>query len=163
MELQGSCACGKVCFTVQSRHPVPFMRCYCSICRKAGGSGGYGINTEADHATLSVTGQEHVKVFRAPVKKTDGRGKEPSPLERHFCAECGSHLWCWDPRWPDLCHPYASALDTPLEPPPSSAHIMLASKASWVVPEVGEDDDTFDEYPDYSLAEWHEDQGIEDE
>jgi hypothetical protein len=32
---------------------------------------------------------------------------------------------------------------------------MLASRASWVVPDVGPADQTFDEYPSESLADWH--------
>ena len=34
MKLEGSCHCGAVRFSVESHEPVPFMRCYCSICRK---------------------------------------------------------------------------------------------------------------------------------
>jgi hypothetical protein len=37
MQLKGSCHCAKVKFTVESGEPVPFMRCYCSICRKTAG------------------------------------------------------------------------------------------------------------------------------
>ena len=48
MRLKGSCHCGKVKFTVDSAEPVPFMRCYCSICRKTAGAGGYAINLGAD-------------------------------------------------------------------------------------------------------------------
>ena len=44
MELQGSCRCGLVKFSLNSRTPAPYMRCYCSICRKVAGSGGFGIN-----------------------------------------------------------------------------------------------------------------------
>ena len=44
MELQGSCRCGLVKFSCDSHTPCPYMRCYCSICRKVGGSGGFGIN-----------------------------------------------------------------------------------------------------------------------
>ena len=50
MHLKGSCHCGKVKFRVESAEPVPFMRCYCSICRKTagtGGTGGYAINLGA--------------------------------------------------------------------------------------------------------------------
>ena len=47
MRLDGSCHCGKVRFTVESAEPVPFMRCYCSICRKTAGAGGYAINLGA--------------------------------------------------------------------------------------------------------------------
>ena len=39
MHLEGSCHCGKVKFSVESAEPVPFMRCYCSICRKTAGAG----------------------------------------------------------------------------------------------------------------------------
>ena len=48
MELQGSCKCGAVRFRCLSHAPVPFMRCYCSICRKSAGAGGYAINIMAE-------------------------------------------------------------------------------------------------------------------
>jgi hypothetical protein len=139
------------------------MRCYCSLCRKTSGAGGFAINTEADHATLEVSGKEHVRAFRAEIAGPGGKGRTLSPLERHFCSLCGSHLWVWDPRWPALCHPFAGAIDTALDPPESATHIMLASKASWATADIGEDDDAFDEYPDYSLAEWHEERGLEED
>lgn len=44
MRLDGSCYCGAVEFTVESRTPYPYLRCYCSICRKTAGGGGYAIN-----------------------------------------------------------------------------------------------------------------------
>ncbi|MGI9046838.1 MAG: GFA family protein, partial [Burkholderiales bacterium] len=40
MKLEGSCHCGAVRFRVESAHLYPFMRCYCSICRKTAGAGG---------------------------------------------------------------------------------------------------------------------------
>ena len=46
---------------------------------------------------------------------------------------CGSALWLYDKRWPDLVHPFASAIDTPLPVPPRSTHLMLI-KAPWVEP-----------------------------
>ena len=36
MLLEGSCHCGAVRFSLQSRTPRPYMVCYCSICRKTG-------------------------------------------------------------------------------------------------------------------------------
>ena len=45
MQLKGSCHCGAVKFSLQSDSPVPFMHCYCSICRKTAGSGGYAIRS----------------------------------------------------------------------------------------------------------------------
>ena len=56
MELKGSCRCGAVSFSVQSNTPYPYQLCYCSICRKVGGSG-YAINLMAWNETLKVTGR----------------------------------------------------------------------------------------------------------
>ena len=44
MHLHGSCHCGAVTFSLNSAHPYPFNICYCSICRKTAGGGGYAIN-----------------------------------------------------------------------------------------------------------------------
>ncbi|HVR52831.1 MAG TPA: GFA family protein, partial [Pseudorhodoferax sp.] len=75
---------------------------------------------------------------------------------RHFCGRCGSALWLWDPTWPELVHPHASAIDTPLPVPSDNAHILLGSKANWVAVEGRRGDPRFEAYPDFSLAEWHE-------
>lgn len=154
MKLEGSCHCGAVRFSVESAHPYPFNLCYCSVCRKTGGGGGFAINLGADNATLEVSGEEHITVYRARI---DG---ELSPAERRFCMHCGSALWAWDPRWPELVHPFASVIDTALPVPPERTHLMLGSKASWVEPCIGEDDKEFAGYPDESIADWHHRLGL---
>ena len=157
MRLEGSCHCGAVRFSLKADAPVPYLRCYCSICRKTAGGGGYAINLGGDAASLKVTGEEHLGVYRA---KTQSHG-EPSPARRHFCKHCGSALWVFDPRWPDLVHPFASAIDTPLPTPPERVHIMLASKAGWVEPPPPSPEDLrYDAYPEESLAEWHARHGL---
>ncbi len=160
MRLEGSCHCGKVRFRVESPHPYPFNLCYCSICRKTAGSGGYGINLGGDYGTLEVEGKENINVYQA--QRTDPERGETSlsPARRHFCRHCGSALWLWDPRWPDLVHPFASAIDTELPAPPERVHLMLGSKAAWVSPCVGPNDKQFDEYPQESIAEWHQRLGL---
>jgi hypothetical protein len=160
MHLQGSCHCGSVKFSVESHEPVPFMRCYCSICRKTAGAGGYAINLGADFRTLKVTGRRHLRVYRARMPDDDGQGTHASTGERHFCARCGSALWLWDPSWPDLVHPHASAIDTPLPAAPEHVHMMLGSKAPWVPVEGAAADARFEAYPDVSLAEWHARRGL---
>jgi hypothetical protein len=160
MRLEGSCHCGAVRFVAQSVHPCPYMRCYCSICRKTAGAGGYGINIKADYATLEVEGREHLRDFHATIRNP-GKKDRKSVGERFFCGQCGSPLWVWDRRWPEMFHPHASAIDTPLPEPPSHTHIMLEFKASWVQPNIGPGDKTFDRYPDESIAAWHERMGLE--
>ena len=55
MQLEGSCHCGAVRFQLESPHPYPFNLCYCSICRKTSGGGGFAINISGDHSTRSLT------------------------------------------------------------------------------------------------------------
>ena len=154
MLLHGSCHCGSVSFDVEARHPYPFNICYCEICRKTAGGGGFAINLGADFDSLKITGDEHIKTYRAKLGETE------SLAERKFCENCGSALWLWDPRWPELVHPHASAIDTDLPVPPEKTHLMLTSKASWVEPCMGDNDKSFDEYPEESIAAWHERLGV---
>ncbi|MEJ2480898.1 MAG: GFA family protein [Acidihalobacter sp.] len=162
MLLEGSCHCGRVRFSVESAEPYPYNRCYCSICRKTAGGGGYAINLGADNSTLSVQGRGHVREYQPSIADPETGVAEPSPGRRYFCGYCGSALWAWDPRWPDLVHPHASAIDSELPLPPEYTHMMLGSKASWVPVEAGPGDCEFDAYPDESLAEWHRRHGLSD-
>lgn len=155
MMLEGSCRCGKVRFTVDSHTPVPYQLCYCSICRKQQGGGGYAINLGANSATLAIDGKEQLGVYRAEIEDT-GQGQcKVSTGERNFCRECGSALWLYDPTWPELVHPFASAMDTDLPVPAQRTHLMLRYKANWVEPRIDPQDLSFDLYPEESIADWH--------
>ena len=158
MQLEGSCHCGAVKFRLNSRHPYPFNICYCSICRKTQGGGGFAINLSGEADSVEIDGTDSITVYQA---KTDPAASEPSPAERHFCKHCGSGLWVWDPRWPDLVHPFASAIDTELPPAPEHTHLMLGSKAGWVPLDPDPQDRTYDEYPEESIADWHQRLGLE--
>ena len=160
MQLRGSCHCGSVRFVVNSSHPRPYLRCYCSICRKTAGGGGYAVNIEADFSSLNIIGEEHITVYQAKIRDHKTGESKTSPGRRHFCSHCGSALWVWDPRWPELMHPFASAVDSDLPGAPLHTHIMLDSKADWVPVDAGPNDEQFDAYPDKSLSEWHESLGL---
>lgn len=160
MHLEGSCHCGSIRFSVEADSPLPFMRCYCSICRKTAGAGGYAINLGALTHTMKVKGKRHLRIYRAKLPDKHGKSKHKSSGRRYFCAKCGSALWLWDPTWPELVHPHASAIDTPLPTPPAHVHCMVGSKAPWVDIEGALQDPRFDEYPDMSLAKWHEAHGF---
>lgn len=160
MTLKGSCRCGAVRFAVSSHTPAPYQLCYCSICRKQQGGGGYAINLGALSATLAIEGKEHLGVYRAEIQDDEHPHCEISTGERNFCIRCGSALWLYDPTWPDLVHPFASAIDSELPKPPQRTHLMLKYKASWVEPEIPAGDLVFDLYPKESLAEWHRRTGM---
>jgi hypothetical protein len=149
VRLEGSCRCGAVGFSVESHSPHPYMRCYCSVCRKIGGGGGYAINIMGVTDSLEVRGEASVRKCSVEI---DG---QLSRMERAYCARCGTALWGWHPDWPDLLHPFASAIDTPLPVPPATTHIMLDFKAPWVEPDIRDGDTTFPRYPDQSIEDWH--------
>jgi len=156
MRLKGSCHCGAVHFSVKSAYPYPYNLCYCSICRKTAGGGGFAINLGADASTLEIHGKDSVTVYSAAIPDDKSGTTRQSQAQRNFCRICGSALWVWDPRWPELLHPFASAIDTDLPVPPERTHLMVDSKATWVEPNIGKLDKLFDRYPNESIASWHE-------
>lgn len=160
MKLEGSCHCGAVRFSLSSPHPYPYQRCYCSICRKTQGGGGYAINLSGDSRTMKVTGRDNITIYHAKIKNKGNRQAYVSTAERHFCKLCGSALWLYSPEWPELIHPFASAIDTPLPIAPEHTHLMLKFKAPWIEIDAHPGDKLFDIYPEESIAEWHERLGL---
>ena len=109
------------------------------------------------------TGREALAVYRAELEEQGPDGVcrlVQSTGQRHFCVRCASALWLFDPSWPELVHPFASAIDSELPVPPQRVHLMLRYKASWVVPAVAPGDDCFDEYPELSIEDWHRRHGL---
>jgi hypothetical protein len=149
MLLKGSCHCRAVRFSLRSETPYPYMWCYCSICRKTAGGGGYAINIMGSADSLKVKGR--TRAYRA----TRGGG------ERRFCPKCGSALWVWDRRWAEWIYPFASAIDTKLPLPPANQYIFLDSKASWSrLPKKRKGDRSFRAYPDEAIIDWHRKRGL---
>jgi len=148
MRLKGSCHCGAVRFSLESETPYPYLHCYCSICRKTAGGGGYAINIMGNADTFEKRGR--TRVYRA----TRGGG------ERHFCPRCGSALWLWDKSWPHWIYPFASAIDTRLPVPKERQHVLLDSKANWVPVPKGRREKRFREYPREAIIDWHRKRGL---
>jgi hypothetical protein len=159
VKLKGSCRCGAVRFELVSHTPYPYQLCYCSICRKTAGGGGFAINIMGDAETLKVSGRRSLRLYR--VRLPDKRGRcRTSTGQRHFCVKCATALWLYDPEWTELVHPFASAIDTNLPVPPSKVHLMLRYKAKWVRPQFGRGDQKFALYPKLSIEDWHKRRGL---
>ncbi|TFK62372.1 hypothetical protein BDN72DRAFT_890022 [Pluteus cervinus] len=152
VELQGSCHCGAVKFSLQSSTPVPYQLCCCSICRKVGGVGG-SINLGGHSETLKVEGKEHVSVYKAVLDRGTPDERIASS-ERNFCSKCSAMLWLYDSQWPELIHPFASAIDTELPVPEKLVCLKLDSKPEYVrLPEGPRDE--YEDYGPLSLELWH--------
>ncbi|KAG2749241.1 hypothetical protein P692DRAFT_20472202 [Suillus brevipes Sb2] len=153
--LEGSCHCGTVRFTVESSTPVSYQLCVCSICRKVGGTGG-SINLGAHSETLIITqGKEHIGVYKA-VMDRDTPKEHIATSERNFCTKCSSMLWLYDETWPELLHPFASAIDSPeLEAPDELVVVKTNSKPNYVRLPEGKKK-VFENYPSDSIESWHQ-------
>jgi hypothetical protein len=68
-------------------------------------------------------------------------------------------LWLWDPTWPELIHPFASAIDTELAVPEKMTCVVGDSKPEWVRWPEGEKE-VFEKYGPHSLEEWHKVNGL---
>ena len=158
--LEGSCRCGAIRFACDTHTPQPYQRCYCSICRKTAGGGGYAINLGANAGNLRVKDPRRVKRIYHATIQDDAGACELSTAERHHCSRCATALWLFSPEWPDLLHPFASAIDNSLPVAAASVHIMLQFKAHWVAPHIGPSDRVFDLYPDQSIEDWHRSRGL---
>ena len=158
MKLEGACHCQAVRFSLESKTPYPFMVCYCSICRKTGGGGGYAINIMGLAATFRVEGMEQVRTYRALTE--DG---EPSLNHRHFCVNCASALWISNPSYTEWVYPFASAIDTPLPTPPRRERIMENYRPQWTRSGEESGDGHFPEYPGLGIEDWHRRHGLLEE
>lgn len=160
MKLKGSCHCQSVQFECETHTPYPFMRCYCSICRKTAGGGGYAINIMAIADTLKVKGEQYVSIYQAILYSEGSNDKKISSGQRHFCRNCASCLWIFDSEWPQWIYPFASAIDTQLPKPPEKMHMMLDSVANWCEIPNGRHDVHYSDYPDISIENWHKNLGL---
>jgi len=67
-------------------------------------------------------------------------------------------LWVWDHHWPELIHPFASAIDTELPVPDEMVCIMEGSKPAWARWPEGKKS-VHEVYGEDSLEEWHKRHG----
>lgn len=63
-------------------------------------------------------------------------------------------LWLWDHHWPELIHPFATAIDTELPVAHEMVCIMAHSKPAWARWPEGKKV-VHEEYGDETLEEWH--------
>jgi hypothetical protein len=142
---------------VLSETPVPFLFCFCSICRKTGGAA-FGCNVMGIRDTLEVTGTRSLRFFNARVREA-GKRTVVSEAKRWFCAACGTHLYLTDDRWPTGVWPYVSAIDTPLPVPARPISMMTRFRPKWVPSWMLSHGPKYARYPDLSVAGWHEREG----
>ncbi|RPB13989.1 DUF636 domain-containing protein [Morchella conica CCBAS932] len=155
--LHGSCHCGAVRFSLDSSTPVPYQLCACSICRKTGGYLG-SVNLGGWFNTLKISqGADVISKYKAVLNR-DTPEEKLANSERSFCSKCSTMLWVWDSHWPELVHPFAPAIDTPLKEPAEMVCIKNNSKPAYVRWPEGKKQ-VHEDYNTLSLEEWHKENG----
>jgi hypothetical protein len=74
-------------------------------------------------------------------------------MQRRSRSPGGAAWWLFNRAWPELIHPFASVIDTPLPIRPDHTHLMPAYKAPWNEVDAKRKDKQFDEYPEESTAQ----------
>ena len=144
MQLAGSCFCGAASFTVTSRTPYPYRRCYCTRCRKTAGGTGAAANVLAQASTLQVTGADVLTEYAAP-----------DATRTRFCSRCGSALYLTLDAAPDFVYPFASAVDTPLPEPSERVHVFTGEAPAWARPPSTPQDLAVERNTNESIDGWH--------
>lgn len=160
MKIEASCYCGAVSYTAISHTPIPYMRCYCSFCRKTSGASGYAINIMAQADSLAIKGRDSLAFHFGFEHDPETDILKQNQNRRYFCQQCGSPLWAADPRWPEWVYPFAGSINTTLPTPPEVVHIMLDFAAPWVEILQGDGHRHFPRYPDESIESWHKHHGL---
>ncbi|ELR02891.1 hypothetical protein GMDG_01113 [Pseudogymnoascus destructans 20631-21] len=78
--------------------------------------------------------------------------------ERSFCSNCSTMLWNYDAEWPELIHPFASAIDKELPVPEEMVCILEGSKPEWVRWPEGKK--VVVKQYHLSLENWHREKGL---
>jgi hypothetical protein len=144
MQLAGSCFCGAVRFTVETRTPYPYRRCYCGRCRKTAGGTGAAANILAQASTLALDGADALTEYAAP-----------DTTRTRFCSRCGSALYLTIDAAPDFVYPFASAVDTELPEPPERVHVFTVEAPAWARPPSSPDDYSTERNTRESISDWH--------
>ncbi|EPE31665.1 Mss4-like protein [Glarea lozoyensis ATCC 20868] len=85
--------------------------------------------------------------------------EEKCSSERNFCGTCSTMLWLWDKQWPELIHPFASAIDTELPVVDEMVCVMGNSKPAWVRLPEGKKS-VHEVYGEDSIEGWHKKKGL---
>ena len=124
--IEGGCLCGAVRYHSEAE-PQMQVVCYCKTCQKNSGSA-FSMNVVVPQESLTVEG-EALRTY------VDRSGASGNPFHRHYCGECGSHVYSHGETYGPIAFIKAGTLDDAAWLAPS-VHIWCAEKLPWVaIPE----------------------------
>ena len=120
--LEGGCLCGEVRYRCAAPDR-PATYCHCTSCRRAAGA--HAVAWFTVPASSLVYLREQPAIYRSS-----------APVQRGFCARCGTQLTYRNERWPDDVDITIGSLDEPDRVAPA-AHIWMEDAARWDQPGDG--------------------------
>jgi hypothetical protein len=125
-KIEGGCLCGAVRYRSDAE-PVMQVICHCKTCQKNSGAA-FSMNVGVPLDSLTAAG-DAMRTYE------DHSGASGKAFHRHYCGDCGSHVYSHGPAYGAIAFIKAGTLDdaTWLAP---SIHIWVAEKLPWVeIPE----------------------------
>jgi hypothetical protein len=118
--LTGSCLCGAIRYAISV--PVSELRaCHCKSCQKISGAGG---------TVNAMLPSEAFKLTQGTLKRYTAIADSGRTLHRHFCGDCGAHIYSQREQNPEFLAVRAGSFD---QPPPMKIgfHIWTKSARPW--------------------------------
>jgi hypothetical protein len=125
IERKGGCLCGAVRYLLKSE-PRAVAVCHCTHCQKLGGSA-FSINLVMRESDYDQQGETRLYV---------DRGDSGHPVERHFCATCGSPIYAKTALSPGKLVVKGGSLDS-LDGLQPKAEIYTDHAVAWLAPVAG--------------------------
>lgn len=122
MQRTASCACGNLSVTCRGE-PAKVSLCHCLDCQRRTGST-YGVAAFFKRSDVTAEGEDRI------FTRASDSG---SSVEHHFCPRCGSTVFWYPQRMPDLIGVGVGSFADPAFPAPSQA-VFSRSRHPWVVP-----------------------------
>lgn len=127
MSVTGQCLCGTVSYKVNG-DPQMSLVCHCRNCQRQAGT--------AFSTLLGVAKQDFELTGAEPKLYVDNASTSGNPVNRYFCANCGSPLYSSLGAYPDTIFLKAGTLDDVSGFAPAM-HIWCDSKQPWVTLDDG--------------------------
>jgi hypothetical protein len=144
LPLEGGCLCGAVRYACHSA-PTRAVACHCRDCQKACG---------APYTVAFPIPAEALRITRGEPREVRVTAEGGAVAVRGFCPDCGSHLYAWSDRFPQVRSVRVATLDDP-SPLAPSAHLYVRSALPWVHLDDGLP--RFDTMPDVPSAPYASD------
>lgn len=123
--LRGGCNCGAVRYEIASP-PMMTAACHCTSCRRQSGAA-FSVNLIVRASTMTVEGEL--------ASWLDPDTESGAPIDRQFCASCGSPIRSVPTAAPKMIAVKAGTLDEPASFAPQM-HLWTRSALPWAtIPE----------------------------